>query len=120
MFGAYTKTQRGFELITFKDAYGHKCSLQQSSAVGPTVEERNNPGTSCVWLGIENADPKIMKTTARKLGLPLPPGEVSGWMDYPIPEDVQLTTRMHLNRKQVQGLIEQLQQWLATGEFQSE
>ena len=43
--------------------------------------------------------------------------ETTGWVSYPIPEDVLLTTRMHLDRKQVEGLIEVLQRWLQKGSF---
>jgi len=35
-----TKTNRGFELIEFKDTYGEICSLQESSSVEPHI-----------WLG---------------------------------------------------------------------
>jgi hypothetical protein len=36
------KTSRGFEFVEFKDSYGEKCSLQESSNVIPHV-----------WLGCE-------------------------------------------------------------------
>ena len=41
------KTERGFEIIRFKDHYGEECSLQQSS-----LAEYERPGTSAVWFGV--------------------------------------------------------------------
>ena len=43
------KTERGFELIKFKDIYGSECSLQQSSIA---LYER--PGTGAIWFGTED------------------------------------------------------------------
>lgn len=48
--GDITQTPRGFEYIQFKDRYGAQCSLQVSSAA-----DFVKPGTSAVWLGIEDA-----------------------------------------------------------------
>lgn len=118
MLGKSAKTGRGFSVIDFRDAYDKGCSLQQSSAIGDTEEAMEHPGSSFVWLGINDCSPKIMKTDAQKLGL-LTPGEVvSGWMPYKVPDEVVMHTRMHLNREQVQSLVEHLQRWLETGEFQ--
>ena len=116
MVGECKRTGRGFALVEFTDAYGCKCSLQQSSAIGDDDDAVNNPGSSFVWLGIDDPEPQVMKSQAQALGLSLQPGEVSGWMPYPIPKEVHISTRMHLNREQVKGLVERLQQWLATGE----
>jgi hypothetical protein len=115
--GEDSTTRRGFSLVSFDDANGHKCSLQQSSLIGDSDREMDNPGSSYVWLGVDDPEPVIMKTIARALGMQLPPGEVSGWMPYPIPEEVQFTTRMHLDRQQVIGLIQRLDCWLRTGSF---
>jgi len=52
-------TSRGFEYIDFKDANGHGCSLQQSSAVDDTERGMEQPGSSFVWLGLENADENV-------------------------------------------------------------
>lgn len=41
------RTERGFQIIRFKDEYGNDCSLQQSSLA---IYER--PGTSAIWLGV--------------------------------------------------------------------
>lgn len=117
MLGEDKKTARGFELVKFTDAYGCECSLQQSSAIGDSEEAFGKPGSSFVWLGVDQRELRVLKSQAESLGLELPPGEVSGWMPYPIPEEVVITTRMHLSREQVEGLIERLQQWLKSGSF---
>ncbi len=47
-----SKTERGFELVTFMDGYGALCQLQQSSAIDPeTPGAFDRPGFSYVWLG---------------------------------------------------------------------
>lgn len=109
--GKLLKTNRGFSKIEFTDSYKELCSLQQSSAIGDDGDD------SYLWLGIQNPDAKILKRDALQLGLPLPKGEISGWMEYPIPKEVSLTTRMHLNRKQVKALVKELSQWLESGDF---
>ncbi|EES51170.1 hypothetical protein NE172_01985 [Clostridium botulinum] len=43
--------------------------------------------------------------------------EGTGWVAYPIPEDVLLSTRMHLTRGQVKELIPILQKFVDTGEI---
>jgi len=108
--GKVTKTGRGFEIIEFTDRYGVPCSLQQSS-----LAEYQKPGTSAVWLGTSDAQPKCLHGDARKLGVPT--DATSGWVPYPIPEEVQLSTRMHLDRKQVEALIAHLQSWLTKDSF---
>jgi hypothetical protein len=100
-----TKTPRGFERIEFTDDYGEECSIQESSSV-----------TERIWLGINHVNPKIMKSDAVKLGLTVPFDE-SGWIPYPIPEQVLLSSRMHLNREQVTELVGRLQSWLESGEL---
>ena len=40
------KTERGFELISFKDFCGAECSLQQSS-----LALYDKPGMSAIWFG---------------------------------------------------------------------
>lgn len=116
MFGKCRLTNRGFEIVEFEDEYNAKCSLQISSRA--IFENENgivDDPLGWVWLGVDNASPKILKTKAAELGMKLPPGEVSGWMPYSVPDDVLFTTRMHLSEKQVRGLIARLQTWLETG-----
>lgn len=105
--GKVKQTSRGFELIEFKcfgqDDIG---SLQESSlATEP-----------CIWLGTKDANPKIMASVARRLDVPTI--ETTGWIPYTkIPEEVMLSTRMHLDREQVMALIRHLQQWVRKGTF---
>lgn len=115
--GEYGKTERGFEMIQFNDEYGYKCSLQESSrAVCENEDGSVDSPNGYVWLGIDDADPRLMKRDAVRLNLPMPLGEISGWMPYTgIPKEVLLSTRMHLGEKEVRGLIAHLTRWLETG-----
>ena len=47
--GKVTRTERGFELIEFEDRYQIPCSLQASS-----LDDYPKPGTSAVWLGVDD------------------------------------------------------------------
>lgn len=108
--GPVARTARGFELLEFKDRYGTPCSLQASS-----LAEYEKPGTSAVWLGTDDAAPKVLASQARSLGVDT--AERTGWVPYPIPPEVSLTTRMHLDREQVAALIKHLQSWLDNDSF---
>lgn len=94
-----TKTNRGFTLIEFKDYYDAKCSLQKSSLATEDA----------IWLGIDDADPKIMASKTPQGG--------TGWIKYEIPDDVMLSTRMHLTRKQAKQLVDALNVFIETGEL---
>lgn len=108
--GKVTKTGRGFPQVEFTDRYGVPCSLQASS-----LAEYEKPGTSAVWLGTSDAQPKVMASKAASLGVQTT--ETTGWVPFPIPDDVLLSTRMHLDRKQVAALIHHLQKWLEKDTF---
>jgi hypothetical protein len=71
------------------------------------------PGTSALWMGTNDANPLVMHRDAASVGVQT--DKTEGWVPYPIPEEVQLNTRMHLHRKQVAALIQHLQSWLDTG-----
>jgi len=90
----HTKTHRGFALIEFTDRYGAKCSLQKSSLATEDA----------IWLGPDDADPKQ-----------LVPGE--GWQPVALPENINMTTRMHLTREQVAELLPVLNHFVDTGEL---
>lgn len=109
-----TRTLRGFTCLEFKDAYGESCSLQASSRIGNYEGAFNRPGTSAVWLGLDQAKPMVMACDARAVGVATE--ETTGWVDYPIPSQVMINTRMHLDREQVRGLIAALQEWLDVAE----
>lgn len=108
--GKVKRTARGFPLVEFKDHYDQPCSLQASS-----LAIYQQPGTSAVWLGVNDPSPKVMARDAASVGVNTT--ETCGWVPYPIPKEVQISTRMHLNRQQVAGLIVRLQRWLETGGF---
>ena len=77
----YSKTQRNFDLIEFRDYYNEGSSIQKSSLA--TID--------AIWFGIDNPNPKFLGT--------------SGWEHYPIPDNVLINTLMHLNREQVAKLL---------------
>jgi hypothetical protein len=108
--GEVGRDARGFELIEFRDKYDTPCSLQMSS-----LAEYEQPGISAVWFGPDYADPKVMASKAARLGVETT--ETTGWVPYPVPREVLLTTRAHLDRAQVKALIDHLQAWLETGSF---
>lgn len=66
-------------------------------------------GEGAIWLGVNNADPQIL---AR-----LTPEGGNGWVPYPIPDEVLLTTRMHLTQDMAAALIPVLQHFVETGEL---
>lgn len=99
----WEKTKRGFMIGTFADTYGHKCELQESSLA---TED-------CIWLGIADAEPKIMASDAKSFGIKTE--QTTGWIPYPIPDEVLLRTRMHLNRERALELIKALQVFVDTG-----
>ena len=93
------KTQRGFDIVEFNDEYGESCTLQKSSLADK----------DCIWLGIYNPKAKILASKIIKNG--------TGWADYPLPDDVEIHSRMHLNREQVQSLLPFLQKFVMTGDI---
>lgn len=93
VLGNSDKTQRGFGIIKFTDFYDYGCSLQQSSLA---TEE-------AIWLGVDDVNPQILVAG-------------QGWTKIPMPEGYLAHSRMHLNRKQVQQLVVELNKWLDTGE----
>lgn len=99
-------TERGFSLGRFNDSYGEKCSLQKSSTA--FVDH--------VWLGIDDPDPQIMASDAIRLGLPVPEGQNTGWVEYSIPSEVLIKTHMHLNQLQAKMVGEALLEFAKTGE----
>lgn len=92
-----TKTERGFNLIKFKDAYDFECSIQESSAAS---EEH-------IWLGVDDPKPRIMACNTPQGG--------TGWVPYDIPGEVLISSRMHLNRAQVKALLPHLKRFTRTG-----
>ncbi len=90
--GTVKRTSRGFELVEFKDRYQASCSLQASTL----YQANEKPGASAVWIGIDDAKPQVMDKDAAKVGIVTE--QKTGWVDYPIPEQVLLHTHIHLDR----------------------
>jgi hypothetical protein len=99
----FSATHRGFKLGEFTDFYGKKCSIQKSSLATDDA----------IWLGVDNPEPQILHGDARRLGIPT--NATSGWVDYPIPDEVKINTRMHLTRRQVWRLLPTLIKFVFTG-----
>ena len=97
-----TNTARGFALAEFTDRYGASCSVQKSSLA---TED-------CIWLGVDDAAPKILASKTKEGG--------TGWVSFAIPEDVNLTTRMHLTQDMVRSLLPILQTFADSGDLPSE
>lgn len=103
--GPLEKTSRGFEIVNFKETNGEECSIQQSSSAEDDL----------IWLGIVDANPQVLASKAHLYGVYTL--QTEGWVKYPVPEGVLMTTRMHLNKVQVQNLIAVLTCWLNSGSF---
>ena len=99
------KTNRGFSYIEFTDLYDQKYSIQKSSLATKDA----------IWLGIDDPNPIIMASDASKYNIETT--ETTGWIPYPIPEEVSINTRMHLSVKQVKKLISILQRFVDTGKI---
>ena len=92
-------TDRGFSLSSFVDLYDAECSVQKSSLATEDA----------IWLGIDNPDPMILASRVVEGG--------TGWVKYPLPDDVMITTRMHLSRGMVEELLPVLQKFVDTGDI---
>lgn len=94
------RTSRGFMRGEFIDFYGAQCSIQESSLADDNA----------IWIGINDPDLKIMARDALAIGRDdllkeEGPERLNGWVDYPVPDQVHATTRMHLNQEQVAALL---------------
>ena len=103
--GELGATARGFAIRTFKDYYDYECRIQKSSIAEP----------ACIWLGVVDAKPQILASQAAAYGVETT--QTTGWVPYPIPSDVLLTTQMHLTREQARELAEVLLDFADIGEL---
>lgn len=95
-----SKTQRGFGIIEFTDRYGLKCSLQDSSlATEPAI-----------WFGVDN--PEVIEFT----NFP----NLGPYKKIQLPENINISSRMHLTQSQVKELLPFLQRFAETGEYIAE
>ena len=90
--GKVTKTERGFEIIKFKDRYDTPCSLQQSS-----LADREPSGASAIWLGVERQDRRLKRKHDSMF--------------------LANATRMHIDLKQAKALVAVLEMWTECGSF---
>ena len=96
-------TNRGFAFILFEDDYHNRCSLQESSVIPH------------LWLGVEDTHPQVLASDAARLGVMT--DKTTGWVPYPLPDEVKLSTRMHLTPNQALALGKALVQWGSSGGF---
>ncbi|WP_212747029.1 hypothetical protein [Marinobacter alexandrii] len=99
---------RGFQGWRFLDRYDHSFSIQKSSLA---TED-------CIWFGLDDANPLVLHGDAKRLGINT--DATCGWIPYPIPDEVNINTRMHLSREQVAELIPVLQHFVDTGDLPSD
>ena len=102
----FEKTERGFDVGNFTDRYGSPCSLQHSSLATEDA----------VWFGVDDPNPQVLASKAAALGIKTT--ETTGWIPYPVPEDVLISTQMHLTRDQLAELIPYLIGFVETGRIQ--
>lgn len=76
----------------------------------------------CIWLGVNDADLKIMSSDATRMGLRERTFDErdNGWVPFEIPKAVSLNTRMHLTQEMAAELIPILQRFVDTGELYTE
>lgn len=102
------KTPRGFAYFEFQDLYDAKCSLQKSSLATEDA----------IWLGVDDCPGglvQIMASQAREAGVETE--ETTGWVEYPLPDGANITTRMHISRAQVEAILPVLELFVKTGEL---
>src|SRR5690349_5757598 len=107
-----TTTGRGFTRLNFKDMNDEACSLQLSSLATQ----------QCIWLGINDANPQIMVSDALMINkqgghIPIPENQVTGWMSFPLPNQVKFSTRMHLTKEQARYIGTKLLVFAETGDL---
>lgn len=93
------ETSRGFSIMKFKDRYDNGYSIQKSSLATEDA----------IWFGIDDPDPVVMAKDTPEGG--------TGWVPFHIPDNVSLTTRMHLTKDQVKELLPVLKKFVRTGEI---
>lgn len=114
-FGRAGLTDRGFTEVAFCDSYDTQCRVSSSSVIFDYPDAPRRPGSSALWLGVAKVKAQVMARDAMEVGVLTK--ETTGWVDYPLPEQVLVSGSMHLNREQVAGLVARLQEWLDKGEF---
>lgn len=100
----FSRTNRGFSILSFRDHYENPCSIQTSST-----------SYEAIWIGVNDAKPQILASKAKELGVET--SETTGWVPYHVPDDVSLYTRMYLTREQAGQLAIVLKKYAKTGKL---
>ena len=100
------KTERGFDLESFTDRNGEKCSLQKSSIATEDA----------IWLGVNEP---VVHALAKELH-PERADELVGWLNVPLPACANVSGRMHLTQDMVKELLPRLIKFAETGELTDE
>lgn len=87
------KTNRGFDILKFKDSYNVECSLQKSSSA---MEDK-------IWFGCN--DPNLQVSENGK------------FVPFITDKELFSTTRMHLTQDHVKKLLPHLIKFAETGEL---
>lgn len=107
------KNIRGFEIQHLKDDYNVEYSIQESSSLEPHI-----------WLGISNPRLSIMYKDKDKLIAIDKEIEKDSpeceWCSIPLPKEVLIESRMHLNRKQAKELSKKLKYFARHGYLKEE
>jgi len=91
-----TTNQRGFQFAEFTDSYGHKCSIQKSSAAT----------RDCIWLGIDKPKLTVFEDDSH-----------GKYVTTEMPKNFDVDSRMHLTIDQVAMLLPVLRQFVETGDL---
>jgi len=98
-------TERGFYTFQMIDTYDTKFDITESSSA--SVDR--------IWIQ-PHATCKIMKSDAVKIGM-MVEGEVSGWMEYPLPDEANIFASLHLGKKEAEEIITILQEFVDNSEY---
>jgi len=94
-----TQTNRGFDIASFTDQYGEKCSLQKSSAAC----------YDAIWFGIDRPSVTVFQE-----------GNMGKYVKTSLPPNFQFGGRMHLTREMVAYLLPALTNFARTGSLTEE
>ena len=102
------KTNKVLNYKKFQDDFGNECIIQESSLIGQHI-----------WLGVIRPEVKIMYKDAVAQGIEVQKDDPNtgeyGFCTIPIPEDAQIFSLMHLNRRQARELAIQLNYFFNKG-----
>ena len=90
------KTNRNFDITSFKDVYGQECSMQKSSVATDDY----------VWLGVSKPKLTVFKDNNK-----------GQYLVCDMPDNFDVSSRMHLSREQVANLLPHLKKFVETGEI---